>query len=52
MRENEVAPKSKKHSSDYFTVAVKSSGYISAEPARGQKIETCCKTGVGNLRPA
>jgi len=28
-----------KHSSDYFTVAVKSSGEISAEPVRGQKIE-------------
>jgi len=30
---------SKKHSSDYFTVAVKSSGEISAELVRGQKIE-------------
>jgi len=29
----------KKHSSDYFAVAVKSSGDISAESARGQKIE-------------
>ena len=29
----------KKHSSYYFTVAVKSSGDISAEPVRGQKIE-------------
>jgi len=29
----------KKHSSGYFTVAVKSSGDISAEPVRGQKIE-------------
>jgi len=29
----------KKHSSDYFTVAVKSSGDISVEPVRGQKIE-------------
>jgi len=29
----------KKHSSDYFTVAVKSSGDISAEPVRGQKME-------------
>jgi len=29
----------KKHSSDYFTVATKSSGDISAEPVRGQKIE-------------
>jgi len=29
----------KKHSNDYFIVAVKSSGDISAEPARGQKIE-------------
>jgi len=29
----------KKHSRDYFTVAVKSSGDISAEPVRGQKIE-------------
>jgi len=25
-----------------FTVPVKSSGDISAEPVRGQKIETCC----------
>jgi len=29
----------KKHSSYYFTVTVKSSGDISAEPVRGQKIE-------------
>jgi len=29
----------KKHSSEYFTVAVKSSGNISVEPVRGQKIE-------------
>jgi len=29
----------KKHSSDYFTVAVKSSGHISAELLSGQKIE-------------
>jgi len=29
----------KKHSSDYFTVAVKFSGDIYAEPVRGQKIE-------------
>jgi len=29
----------KKHSSYYFTVAVKSSGYISAEPVKGEKIE-------------
>jgi len=29
----------KKHSSDYFAVAVKSSGDISAEPVSGQKIE-------------
>jgi len=27
------------HSSNYFTVAVKSNGDISAEPVRGQKIE-------------
>jgi len=39
MREEEVASKAEKHSSDYFTVAVKSSGDISAEPLRGQKIE-------------
>jgi len=37
MREQEVAAKN--HSSDYFTVAVKSRGDISAEPVRGQKIE-------------
>ena len=29
----------KKHSSYYFAVSVKSSGDISAEPARGQKVE-------------
>jgi len=29
----------KKRSSDYFAVAVKSSGDISAEPVKGQKIE-------------
>jgi len=29
----------KKHSSDYFTVAVKSNGDIFEEPVRGQKIE-------------
>ena len=29
----------KKHSNDYFTVAVKSNGDISAEPVSGQKIE-------------
>ena len=29
----------KEHSSEYFTVAVKSSGDISVEPVRGQKIE-------------
>jgi len=29
----------KKHSSDYFTVAVKSRGDISAELAKGQKIK-------------
>jgi len=29
----------KKHSNDYFTMAVKSRGDISAEPVRGQKIE-------------
>jgi len=29
----------KKHSSYYFTVAVKSSGDISAEPVKGQKTE-------------
>jgi len=34
-----------------FTVAVKPSGDISAEPAEGQKIETCCKTGWGTCDP-
>jgi len=37
--EEEVASQVKKHSSDHFTVAVKSSGDISAESVRGQKIE-------------
>jgi len=32
----------KKNSSDYFTVVVKPSGYISAEPAREQNRRTCC----------
>jgi len=36
----------KKRSSDYFTVAVKSSGDISAEPVRGQKIEEHVSTGL------
>jgi len=44
MREEKVA--AKKHSSDYFTVAVKSSGGISAEPVRGQKIEECVVTDL------
>jgi len=39
MREEEVASQVKKHSSEYFTAAVKSSGGISAEPARRQKVE-------------
>jgi len=34
----------KKHSSDYFAVAVKSSGDISTEPVRGQKIEEHVET--------
>jgi len=37
--EKRICSQVKKHSSDYFTVAVKSSGDISAEPVRGQKIE-------------
>jgi len=32
MREEEAAAKSRTIQSDYFTAAVKSSGYISAEP--------------------
>jgi len=36
----------KKHSSEYFAVAVKSSGDISAEPARGQKIEEQVVTDI------
>jgi len=36
----------KKHSSDYFTVAVNSSGDISAEPVRGQKIEEHAATDL------
>ena len=45
MSEEEVAVKSRKHSSDYFTLTVKSSGDISVEPARGQKIEEHVATG-------
>jgi len=36
----------KKLSSYYFTVAVKSSGDISAEPVKGQKIEEHVVTGL------
>jgi len=36
----------KKLSSYYFTVAVKSSGDISAEPVNGQKIEEHVVTGL------
>ena len=42
----------KKHSSYYFTVAVKSSGDISAEPVRGQKIEEHSVTDLDLCGPA
>ena len=39
VKKQETSTQATKHSSDYFIVAVKPSGDISAKPARGQKIE-------------
>jgi len=44
MREEEISSQVKKHWSDYFTVAVKSSGDISAEPVRDRKSKNMLQT--------